>query len=303
MGAALQEVAVGDHVVQFYERDSEVVATVGRYLAAAARAGEAAVVIATEAHRLAFESELEAADIDVAAARRNGRFVSIDAAATLARFMNEGRVDPELFHEVVGGIVREAAKSGRPIRAFGEMVALLWDAGEVAAAIELETLWSDLAREVSFSLVCAYPARSVSGSEHFEALQHVCHLHSSVLDSPLLEVKAEFGAQLDSPRATRRFVVDSLRSWGHSGEMLDDAAIVSSELAANAVAHACSPFSVTLSSEDSVVRVSVHDTGSRHGMPVQAGHGLSMVAALASSWGVEALPEGKVVWAELDVTG
>jgi hypothetical protein len=44
-------------------------------------------------------------------------------------------VDTDAFDEVVGGLVREASASGRPVRAYGEMVAVLWAAGDVAAAI------------------------------------------------------------------------------------------------------------------------------------------------------------------------
>ena len=77
--------------------------------------------------------------------------------------------------------MRDAAASGRRVRAYGEMVALLWDAGDVLGAIELETLWHELGRELSFSLFCSYPASSVSGPEHAQALHQVCHLHSAVL--------------------------------------------------------------------------------------------------------------------------
>ena len=101
----------------------------------------------------------------------------------LARFSSGGSVDAEAFFAVVGTVVRQAVATGRPVRAYGEMVALLWNDGYVAAAIELETLWNELGRQVPFSLYCTYPRVQVSPEGRSQALQDVCHLHSSVVDS------------------------------------------------------------------------------------------------------------------------
>jgi anti-sigma regulatory factor (Ser/Thr protein kinase) len=311
-------VGSGEHIVHFYEHDSELYATVGRYLADAARAGDVAIVIATEAHRLGFEAQLEAGGIDPAQALSSGTFVSLDATATMARFMPGGRIDGDAFHRVIGGVVAEAAETGRPIRAYGEMVALLWDAGDVLGAIELEELWNDLGREFQFSLLCAYPSESVSGPEHVDSLQRVCHLHSSVLPaarhdelharnrpSPATEVAGQFPAEIDAPRAARHLVSQALRDWGHDDTLLYDVQLVVTELATNVVAHARSPFSVAARMDDSGVRVSVQDASPlrptmRDGGPTaSSGRGLRLVAALASNWGVEVTADGKTVWAEL----
>lgn len=319
MAVETQDIAVGtgEHVVQFYERDAELIGAVGPYLAAAARAGEVAIVIATEAHRRAFAAELEAEGIDLAQISAVGSFLSLDAAGTMAAFTVHGQIDHDAFHEVIGGLVRKAAKSGRPVRVYGEIVALLWDAGDVLAAIELETLWNDLARELPFSLFCSYPSASVAGSEHAEALHQVCHLHTSVLrppadgeqgaadGSPQTELVAEFAAERDAPGQARRLVVAALREWGHDETLMENAALVLSELATNAVVHAGSPFSVTVREEDSMLRVAVQDarplaaTASEEGLIPRIGHGLGLIDALATRWGVESAPDGKVVWAEL----
>jgi anti-sigma regulatory factor (Ser/Thr protein kinase) len=321
MALGMQDTAIGsgEHVVHFYEHDTELVAAVGPYLIDAAQAGEVAVVIATEAHRRAFESELEAAGIDVAEARDEESYLSLDAADTMAAFMPGGEIDRDAFHEVIGGLVRKAARSGRAVRAYGEMVALLWDAGSVIGAIELEGLWNELAHELPFALFCSYPAASVLGSEHAEALHQVCHLHTSVVQTPPAddlaaaerfsdtEVAAKFPAGRDAPGRARRLLAAALRQWGYEGVLVDCAVLVSSELGTNAVLHADSPFSLTAWMRDSVLRIAVEDAsplgapGHDGGLIPQAGHGLAVVETLAASWGVEGTPEGKVVWAEFRV--
>ncbi|MGZ4173338.1 MAG: MEDS domain-containing protein [Solirubrobacteraceae bacterium] len=111
-------------------------------------------------HRRAFTAELETVGVDVAKTGREGTLVMRDATATMATFMPGGRIDRDAFRQVVGGILRQAGASGKPLRVHGEMVALLWEDGHVPAAIEVEELWNELAREVEFSLVCAYRRRA-----------------------------------------------------------------------------------------------------------------------------------------------
>jgi anti-sigma regulatory factor (Ser/Thr protein kinase) len=282
------------HVVQFYDSDADLAARAGSYLREAVEAEAVVVVIATEAHRRAFEEHLPDA---------TGTLLWLDAAELLGRLMRDGRVDRDAFFEIVGGIVREAAASGRPVRAYGEMVALLWEAGDVLAAIDLETLWNELASEVRFSLYCAYHRESVSGHEHADALHRVCDLHTEIV--PAVERTWEFALDAAAPSRARRLVTDALRRAGHSGDLLDDARLVITELAANAVKHARSPFSVSIRSAESTVRILVRDASlvvpemSDHTPTTPGGRGMRLVANLAVRWGVDAAPDGKVVWVEL----
>ncbi len=307
-------IGMGDHVVHFYEHEADLARSVGGYLRDAIDAAAVSIVIATEAHRRAFRAELDTTDVDSGKTGREGALIMLDAAETMVGFMPDGRVERGAFRDVVGAILRQAGASGKPLRVYGEMVALLWEAGHVPAAIEVEELWNELAREVEFSLLCAYRREAVQGAELAEALERVCHLHSSVLHPPIREhepspagreVSAQFAAEPSAPRAARRFVAAELRRSGHRESLVDDAQLVISELATNAVRHAGSPFSVTTRVEESGVRLSVHDASQveptlrKDGPNVPSGRGVRLVAALSVDWGVELSADGKTVWAEL----
>ena len=316
----LRDVALesGDHVVQFYEREGDLFEVVGQHLARAARAQETSIVIASETHRQGFDAHLELAGIDVVEAHRAGRLVMFDAGATMTQFMVAGQIDRKAFRSVLGGILDESFQVGRPVHVYGEMVALLWDAGEVLGAIELESLWNDLIGSQHFSLLCGYPSASVAGPEHAEALLQICHLHSSVaqrlsspeahyLPSEVSERTADFSAESSAPGAARRFVHDVLRQWGHANEeLINDAAFVASELATNAVVHAGTAFSVGICilPAEQLLRLSVRDanpvrsTVGDFSRGARTSWGLSLVADIASCWGVETTSEAKVVWAE-----
>lgn len=63
------------------------------------------------------------------------------------------------------------------------MVALLWDAGRVEAATELEALWNELGNHDPFSLLCAYRAQSADDEQHQDAVAEVCRLHTGTITS------------------------------------------------------------------------------------------------------------------------
>jgi len=175
----------GEHVVLFYRDEEELADRVSGYLLPAeAGSGGAAVLIATPDHRLSLEQRLASAGLDVAAARARGAYLALDARETIRRFMVGDRPDPAGFWQVTTPLLRQAALAGQPVRVFGEMVSLLWDAGLVNAAIEVEEMWNELGRQYPFSLICAYPARPVTCSHYLDALTEVCRAHTEVTGSP-----------------------------------------------------------------------------------------------------------------------
>jgi anti-sigma regulatory factor (Ser/Thr protein kinase) len=307
----------GAHVVQFYGDDGELSAGVGRFLGEGLDQGCPAIVVATPAHRAAFRAELRDRDGSGGAAYAAGRLLMVDAAGTLHSFLTGGRIDPARFQEVISGLIASAAGAGQPVRIYGEMVALLWDAGQVTLALELEALWNDLASRLPFSLLCGYPARLMTTAENTTPLEQVCRLHSGILGPhpqhlpgaaeglPAgAETARSFPRDRESVRQARYFVLDQL-GWRVDQEAASDAAIVTTELAANAVLHARSRFTVAVSRSAGSVRISVSDE-----MPLEQnrpltsskGHGLDLVAQLAARWAIEQLPGGKVIWAELPVS-
>lgn len=177
-------VASGDdnhHLVEFYETDPSLAESVGDYLEPALRDGQAVVVVATPRHRELFEAALAEAGVDVEAARRDGRYLDVDAEKTLSRFMVDGAPDPLRFRRAVGRLVADAEGPGRAVRIYGEMVALLWAEGNVPAAIALEDLWNDLGRSRPFSLLCAYPVSAFDPAEHTGLFRRICDQHSAAV--------------------------------------------------------------------------------------------------------------------------
>jgi signal transduction histidine kinase/ActR/RegA family two-component response regulator len=175
------EMSDTEHFVQFYEADGFLLNSLSGFIGAAINSGDAAVVVATKAHRDGLDELLRVNGLDVTNAVACGRYVSLDAAETLSKFMVDGSPETGRFNEVLGGVLASVTDGRARVRAFGEMVALLWAEGNYNGAIRLEELWNNLQKAYSFSLFCAYPMHGFSGEKFEQPHDGVCTVHSRVL--------------------------------------------------------------------------------------------------------------------------
>jgi signal transduction histidine kinase len=173
------------HIVQFYDDDTVLLDGLSQFIGRALGTGDVGLVIATQPHRDELARRLTARGLDLALAARQGLYVALDAAETLAGFMVDGTPDPARFADLIGGVVDRAAaagRSGRPgVAAFGEMVALLWERGQTEAALRLEQLWNDLARTRAFVLRCAYPMSCFGRAADAAPIARICAEHARVI--------------------------------------------------------------------------------------------------------------------------
>ena len=174
------------HCVQFYGEDSSLLDELSSFIGTELLSGDAAVVIATKTHRDGLIQRLQSRGFSTALAMEEGRYIALDAEATLAMLMRDGMPDADLFSAIIGGVLDQAtaATRGKPprIAAFGEMVALLWADGNKEGAIRLERLWNDLAHTNSFALHCAYP-RNGFGPLDSDDLIEIFAEHSEFIES------------------------------------------------------------------------------------------------------------------------
>lgn len=175
------------HAVQFYPNSQALARLVGRFIGEGLSGGLPAIVIATPEHRELIKQEL-AASFDVKHLEANGTLLMFDARQVLSSFMVDGMPDAARFRQTMIPII-ERACHGRAdcvIRTYGEMVDVLWKAGQTVAAVRLETLWNELAQTHAFALLCGY----AMGSFYKDAAQQeICGHHTHTLS-----IDEQFGA-------------------------------------------------------------------------------------------------------------
>ena len=170
------------HPVKFYQHDDDLVATVGPFLVEGAAAGESLLVVATPPHSQGLEAFLGSHGHDPAALQAAGRLVVLDAHATLDAFAERGAPDGVRFDALVGAAVeRLAAASPNGVRAYGEMVDILWCNGWLPGALELEGHWHRLMDRLRFTLMCAYRMGVVDSEWTNRAAESVAKAHDFML--------------------------------------------------------------------------------------------------------------------------
>ena len=204
------------HIVQFYDSSDDLCDAVAEFLATGAAAGDALLIIATEAHRAAMAERLLERGV------RDADITALDAEETLKSFIVNGQPDAERFREMAEGMLDQIARRrpGARIRAYGEMVDLLWRSGNTRAAVALEAMWNDLLeRRPPLSVYCAY----VMASFYKESdVQAICASHNHVARP---EPRGERSAPLldqflgDAPIAIHSVAADGTILWANRTEL------------------------------------------------------------------------------------
>jgi hypothetical protein len=176
------EIAPCDHIVQIYENDKEFLDTLESFVTGGLKAGESTIVIATDEHLAALNERLRNAGFDLFSLTLHDQYIPLSAEETLAQFMINDWPDENLFHYLLTNLLLRARKRDRKVRAFGEMVALLWAKGFSGATVRLEHLWTRFCESEEFGLFCAYP-KSGFTENPVDSIAGICRCHSKMIAS------------------------------------------------------------------------------------------------------------------------
>jgi hypothetical protein len=175
------EISPCEHWLQIYPDDDIFFESLGAFVMGGLVADETVVVIAIPGHRAGLLDRLAARGVDVSGLCASKQLVILDADEMLGRFMVNGWPDESLFRSAIGAVLDQArAGSHRRIRAFGEMVAILWARNDCGATVRLEHLWHVLCQLENLALFCAYP-RSGFTHDRIDSLNEICAAHSRII--------------------------------------------------------------------------------------------------------------------------
>ena len=172
------------HAVHFYKDAQSLAQVAASFLCEGIGEGERVVVVSTPSHLAAIVKAVERLGVDVAPLKKSGKWLAFDARRTLSSLIAGGRLDLTRFKIQFADVVADwyASDPSLSMRAYGEMVDLLYREGDAASALELEQLWTDLSAAHKFPLLCAYAANSFfkepRGSARFS---DVCRHHTHVI--------------------------------------------------------------------------------------------------------------------------
>lgn len=133
-----------------------------------------------------FREEIERLGRPLDELQADGLLTCRDAEETLAVFMDGDGPAGDRFEAVVGGVLDDVASRfpDRTVRAFGEMVDLLFQRGQEAAAVELEELWNGLLESRACAVLCAYELDVFDLDVQTSALPEIVRTHTHPRRSP-----------------------------------------------------------------------------------------------------------------------
>ena len=176
----VRSAVTSEHIVQFFDSDESRAECVAQFIADGYRLGEPAIVVARPSNWTGVVEQLKNLGIPVQDAIADGTIVVKDAPDTLRRISRKGVPDVEAFEAIVGKAVAGLAARGSRVRAYGEMVDMLAQRGELAEALKLEQYWNRLGERVPFFLLCGYSAAHFVATATHRALRDICSAHTGI---------------------------------------------------------------------------------------------------------------------------
>ena len=163
------------HEILFCSDDEDLLGSLAEFIATALRAGNPALVVATEPHRKSLLQRLRENGVAIDAAMRQRTCAWLDAseATDLARFLR-----------LAGALIEAASTvpgtSSPRLALCGERAGRLWAEGQTDAALQLEQLCNDLGRSLEADILCVYPVGDISGKEAELAFERISAEHSAI---------------------------------------------------------------------------------------------------------------------------
>jgi hypothetical protein len=182
-GGLLASAGPRDHIVQLYQDQQFLNRAVCRFAASAIANGEGVILVPTAAHWDAFQPRLEAEGVDTKAAQDCGQLTVVDADDLLPNFMRDAMPDAPVFLGLAADVIAKARGGGRypKVRWWGEMVNILWEQGNVAASMDLEDQFDNLAQHHEIAIFCSFVMDNFSGDVHSRMLPRLGQNHSHLI--------------------------------------------------------------------------------------------------------------------------
>jgi hypothetical protein len=168
----------GHHLVHFYEDQAALVLSVTDFVVPGINQGEGIILVAEASNLTKFRTSLAVRGIDLAKVEASRQLILLDAHQTLSSFMVNGMPDSHLFFKTVYPLMDSMSANFPSIRAYGEMVNILWKEKNPEAVLQLESLWNELSHKYKFSLLCGYDHNQFDSKKNEIFIRQISRTHT-----------------------------------------------------------------------------------------------------------------------------
>jgi MEDS: MEthanogen/methylotroph, DcmR Sensory domain len=169
------------HAVQFYLDEAFLLRTISELVLSAHKAGDRALIVATNAHHQALLQQIEKSHPDIRASQSNGTYIAVDADEVLTKCTTLGKLDLERLEQLCEDLLGNATAGIPRLFIFGELVALLCAQKKFEEALQLEKIWDVLLKKFPSSLLCGYPIQQFEKAGMEKLFVRICADHSTII--------------------------------------------------------------------------------------------------------------------------
>ena len=209
------------HIVQLYQDADFYGEAISHFAAEGLVRGESIIIVATGPNWANISSRLMSKGFTPDELFHRGQLTLLDAEGTLPKFLVGGMPDANTFKGLAQATIERARAGGKfpRVRWWGEMVNLLYIAGNQSGSTRLEELFDEVAHEQCISIFCSFLMDKYDPKIYDRAFGDVCRthvhvipaedyaLHRTVVDRAIGEVIGPIQGPL----------LRSLASWAHDG--------------------------------------------------------------------------------------
>jgi hypothetical protein len=182
----LAEAAAGRHVAQLHRDPEALTEAAYLFLEGGLRRGSSVLVIAIPANAERFKARLGAG--------KASQLEFFDAKTILDQCSPKGTPEWNAFRDVLGPVLERVQARGRGTRVYADLAGMLWNAGNVHAAIRVEELANALGKLHAFALYCGYMLDTHSEESYAGPLEEIGRTHTDIVGTVDDE---RFGSALD----------------------------------------------------------------------------------------------------------
>ena len=171
----------GNYTVQICLTENSKVDLVTRFIKEGLLNGEAIIIIAKPALRKALKLKIDELNFDGHPLQEQNQIRFFDAEFLLSYLTFDGVLEESAFKENIAIPLINPQSSYKKVRAFGEMVDILWKKNQHDLAIQLEGLWESVTSKQELSFLCAYSLDKLEPIAYDHALEQICKYNSHLI--------------------------------------------------------------------------------------------------------------------------
>lgn len=183
--------------IQVCQNKTAQIKLLAQYIGDGLSKNEAVIIIARPSLRKSVWSKLQALGFDMDFYKAQGQIKLYDAELLLSNILIDDVIDEHYFHTCIGKPIEAAQAAYGKVRAFGDMVDILWHRGLHDTALQLEKIRNELCQQHQLTVLCTYLRDSIESQSYRSTVEWMCKCSIHALSNHSYDSEEDGGTVLE----------------------------------------------------------------------------------------------------------